>query len=520
MRVPLRISFELVETRITSTCARCRRCIRLVEVREHRHHRRMQTVQVEAIKSHFARSAQLVVVRAQPAHEIEDVCIPPHPRRKAAKVAQCLLGISIGPEAPHVTVHTIGVRPVCFRRHRGKTLLQDQALGDLRTPSIEFMRPMRGLSNQHVAGAARQLQHGIQIGRGFRKWTGGGFEGAHHQFVIGHTAYQQRPCRAVYSAIAGSRSVRRRRGKPARHSGLTSHRCKLPPMSASTRNPVSRLREQLAAPGLRLMPCCFDALSARLIAEAGFELTFMSGFGVSAARLGAPDTGLISYAEMLDQGRNICAAASIPVIGDADTGYGNALNVKRTVKGYAQVGFAGVMVEDQLAPKRCGHTEGKQVVSREEACERIRAAVDARNEGADIVLVARTDARATHGLEEALARARAFAELGADVVFVEALLSTDEMRAACASSSKPMLANMLEGGKTPVLPPAELEALGYKLAAYPVTLLSVAIQAMRDALASLARGESPSGLLPFAELRRSVGFDTYDAEAARYAGQR
>jgi 2-methylisocitrate lyase-like PEP mutase family enzyme len=290
-------------------------------------------------------------------------------------------------------------------------------------------------------------------------------------------------------------------------------------MSASTPNPVSRLREQLAAPGLRLMPCCFDALSARLVADAGFELTFMSGFGVSAARLGAPDTGLISYAEMLDQGRNICAAAAIPVIGDADTGYGNALNVKRTVKGYAQVGFAGVMIEDQLAPKRCGHTEGKQVVSREEALDRIRAAVDARNEGADIVIVARTDARATHGLDEALTRAHAFSELGADVVFVEALLSQDEMRAACASSSKPMLANMLEGGKTPLLPPAELEALGYKLAAYPVTLLSAAIQAMRDALTSLARGDSPSRLLPFAELRRIVGFDTYDAEAARYAGR-
>jgi 2-methylisocitrate lyase-like PEP mutase family enzyme len=268
------------------------------------------------------------------------------------------------------------------------------------------------------------------------------------------------------------------------------------------------------------MPCCFDALSARLIADAGFEVTFMSGFGVSAARLGLPDTGLISYGEMLDQGRNICAASPIPVIGDADTGYGNALNVKRTVQGYAQVGFAGIMIEDQLAPKRCGHTEGKAIVSREEALERVAAAVDARNEGADIVIVARTDARATHGLEEALARARAFAELGADVVFVEALHSAEEMREACAGCSKPMLANMLEGGKTPLLPPAELEAIGYKLAAYPVTLLSAAIHAMRDALASLARGETPSALLTFAELRRCVGFDAYDAEAAGYAGRR
>ena len=137
---------------------------------------------------------------------------------------------------------------------------------------------------------------------------------------------------------------------------------------------VETLRSLLDAPGLRVMPCCFDALSARLIERAGFELSFMSGFAVSAARLALPDTGLISYAEMLDQGRNICNTVSIPVIGDADTGYGNALNVKRTVHGYAQAGFAAAMIEDQLAPKRCGHTRGKQVVGRNEALTRIRAA--------------------------------------------------------------------------------------------------------------------------------------------------
>jgi len=287
-------------------------------------------------------------------------------------------------------------------------------------------------------------------------------------------------------------------------------------MSSFRQNAVLRLRERLAAPGLALMPCCFDALSAKLIAQAGFELTFMSGFGVSAARLGAPDTGLISYAEMLDQGRNICEACAIPVIGDGDTGYGNALNAKRTVKGYAQAGFAGVMIEDQVAPKRCGHTEGKQVLDRDEALQRLKAAVDARNEGADVVIVARTDARATHGLEEALTRARAFAEIGADVVFVEALHSREEMRAACATSDKPMLANMLEGGKTPILTPQELEAVGYKLAAYPLTLLSTAIHAMREALSSLARGDTPERMLPFDELRRVVGFESYDAEAGRY----
>ena len=167
-------------------------------------------------------------------------------------------------------------------------------------------------------------------------------------------------------------------------------------------SPAQRLARLLEEPGLRVMPCCFDAHSARLIERAGFALTFMSGFAVSAARIGAPDTGLISYGEMLDQGRDICAAVSIPVIGDADTGYGNAMNVKRSVRGYAAAGFACVMIEDQLAPKRCGHTRGKQVVERAEALARMRAAVDAREEGADVLVMARTDAAAPLGFEEAL----------------------------------------------------------------------------------------------------------------------
>jgi 2-methylisocitrate lyase-like PEP mutase family enzyme len=167
------------------------------------------------------------------------------------------------------------------------------------------------------------------------------------------------------------------------------------------------------------MPCCWDALSARLIERAGFPLTFMSGFAVSAARLALPDTQLISYAEMLETGRAICGAVSIPVIGDADTGYGNALNVKRTIAGYAQAGFAAAMIEDQLAPKRCGHTRGKDVVSRGEALARIRAALDARDEGAGILILARTDAAAVHGLDEAIGRAQAFRDAGADILFVK-----------------------------------------------------------------------------------------------------
>jgi 2-methylisocitrate lyase-like PEP mutase family enzyme len=282
-----------------------------------------------------------------------------------------------------------------------------------------------------------------------------------------------------------------------------------------------RLRRLLDEGRLVVMPCCFDALSARLIEAAGFPATFMSGFAVSAARLGLPDTGLISYGEMLDQGRTICEAVSIPVLGDGDTGYGNALNVKRTVRGYARAGLAAVMIEDQVAPKRCGHTAGKEIVGRAEAETRMQAALDARDdvrgEGGDILVLAHTDARATHGLDEALDRARAFRAAGADILFVEALKSEAEMRAACEGLDGPVMANLVEGGETPLLPPAKLEEIGFALAAYPLTLLSAAMRAMTEALSELGAGRHPERLLDFAELRRIVGFDAYDAEAAGYA---
>jgi 2-methylisocitrate lyase-like PEP mutase family enzyme len=282
--------------------------------------------------------------------------------------------------------------------------------------------------------------------------------------------------------------------------------------------PATKLRQLLAAPGLITMPCCFDALSARLIERAGFPLTFMSGFAVSATRLAQPDTGLISYGEMVDQGRDVCGAVSIPVIGDADTGYGNPLNVKRTVAGYAAAGFACAMIEDQQAPKRCGHTRGKTVVARSEAFDRIRAAVEARDEGADILIMARTDARASAGLDEALLRARTFSELGADLLFVEAPATEAEMARICNEVPGHHMANMVEDGDTPTLPPKQLEALGYKIAAHPLTLLSAATHAMNNALQSLAQGTDAEGLLPFAELREVVGFDDYDAALARFRG--
>ena len=292
-------------------------------------------------------------------------------------------------------------------------------------------------------------------------------------------------------------------------------------MTDSPANPAARLATLLGEGRLIVMPCCFDALSAKLIEAAGFPLTFMSGFAVAATRLGLPDTGLISYGEMLDQGRTICEAVSVPVIGDGDTGHGNALNVKRTVRGYALAGFAAVMIEDQRAPKRCGHTAGKEVVERAEAVTRIRAAVDARDalrdEGRDILILARTDARATHGFDEALARAEAFAAAGADIHFVEALADEGEMTAFCGAVAGPKMINLLEGGDTPHLPPDRLEAIGFAIAAFPLTLLSAALGAMTEGLEALKSGRPPDGLMNFADLRRLVGFEAYDREAARYA---
>jgi len=284
-----------------------------------------------------------------------------------------------------------------------------------------------------------------------------------------------------------------------------------------SRSPAQRLRALLDGPDLLVMPCCFDALTARLIERAGFPLTFMSGFAVSAARLAAPDTGLISFGEMLEEGRTICGAVGIPVIGDGDTGYGNALNVRRTVREYARAGFAGVMIEDQVAPKRCGHTSGKQVVDFEEACLRVRAAVDARDEGADILIMARTDARATHDLDEGLRRVAAFARIGADILFLEAPRSEAEMARFCSEVPGPKMANMLEQGATPVLPPARLAEIGYKIAAYPLTLLLAALPAMERALADLKAGRHPHGLASFDHLKDVVGFPEYFAAEGRYA---
>lgn len=280
---------------------------------------------------------------------------------------------------------------------------------------------------------------------------------------------------------------------------------------------AATLRQQIASGRFLPMPSCFDGLSAKMIEQAGFDLSFMSGFAASASRLGAPDLGLMSYGEVLDQARNVTEASSIPVIVDGDTGYGNAMNVYRTVSGFARVGCAGVLIEDQLSPKRCGHTPGKDVVSREEAFDRIQAAVDASREDTDIVIMGRTDANHTHGLSEAIYRGQRYHELGAEIIFIEAPKSIEEMRTLCREVPGCKLANIVEGGLTPDLPMGELEEIGYQMAVYPLTLLAASMQAMKLALNHIkADTRQDAGLMDFSELRHRIGFDDYYEASSRY----
>jgi len=281
-----------------------------------------------------------------------------------------------------------------------------------------------------------------------------------------------------------------------------------------------KLRGLLAGDGLLVAPGCYDAMSARLIERAGFNATFMGGFAVSASRIGMPDTGLISYSEMMDQGSSICDAVNIPVLGDGDTGYGNAINVKRTVQGYAKAGLSCVMIEDQLAPKRCGHTKGKQVVSRSEAASRLKAAVDARDAGANILIMSRTDANYTDGLDEAIYRCNMFLDIGVDITFLEAPRSENEMERYCKEVPGPKMANMVEQGNTPFLKPAQLESLGYKIAIFPVSLMLAGIKAMEQTLMNMGGGHNTDSLATFGHLQEVVGFpEYYEAEEVYAHGE-
>lgn len=281
---------------------------------------------------------------------------------------------------------------------------------------------------------------------------------------------------------------------------------------------ATRLRSLFASKDLLVAPCCYDALSAKLIEQAGFDMTFMSGFAASASRIGMPDLGLMSYGEVADHARNIAEATSLPFVADGDTGYGNAMNTRRTVSGLARAGAAAVMIEDQVSPKRCGHTAGKAVVNRDTAFDRIKAAVDARAE-TDVMILARTDARATHGLAEAIDRAQKFHELGAEIIFVEAPQNVGEMQQICENVPGLRMANMLEGGSTPILPQAELRDMGFNLAAYPLTLLAAVMKQLVSTLQELRSDTVDSTtLMSFADVRARIGFDAYHEAAEKYRG--
>jgi 2-methylisocitrate lyase-like PEP mutase family enzyme len=282
---------------------------------------------------------------------------------------------------------------------------------------------------------------------------------------------------------------------------------------------TKRLRELLARPGAIMAPGVADALNARLVRRHGFEAVYMTGAGTTAVRLGMPDVGLLTMTEMIDNAGRIAEASGLPLIADADNGYGGVLNVRRTIQGYERAGVAGVHLEDQVIPKRCGHLAGKQVVPVEEAVAKIRAAADARIDS-DFVIIARTDAVAVEGFDAALERAAKYREAGADVLFIEAPNAEQLPKIAPRFKDVPLLYNMAASGKTPFLSKTEIERLGFKLIIYPNWLMLAAIKAASQVLETLKKEGSIAGLAPqlpsFKEFFDLVGMDEVQEMEARY----
>lgn len=284
--------------------------------------------------------------------------------------------------------------------------------------------------------------------------------------------------------------------------------------------PARVLRRMLAEPGLIVAPGAADALTARLIVEAGFAAVYASGAAIANTLLGAPDIGLVSFSESLEAVRRIAEAVPIPVIADADTGYGNAVNVLRTARAFEAAGAAAIQLEDQVSPKRCGHFDGKAVIDPAEMDQKIRAAVDARRDP-DFVIIARTDSLATHGFDEAVARGRRYAAAGADAIFVDAPTTREQVSALPAAVGAPMLFNMVEGAKTPLFTHEELAGFGYRIVIHPSLVLRVAAKAGLEALRALKRdGDSRAALarmLDWDERQRLVQLPEYQALEKRYA---
>lgn len=280
------------------------------------------------------------------------------------------------------------------------------------------------------------------------------------------------------------------------------------------------LAARLRARTFTVVPGIYDMISAKLADRAGFPVLYMTGYGTVASLLGLPDAGLASYTEMVERAGRFAHGISVPLIADGDTGYGGLLNVRHTVRGYEAAGVAAIQIEDQEFPKKCGHTPGKRVVPLKEAVRRIEVAVDSRS-SADFLIVARTDARAPLGLDEALRRAEAFDRAGADVIFVEAPESEAEIEATMKVTSKPVLLNLVEGGKTPILPPDRLRALGVTISLHPTAGFLVAGEALRRGYAALAERETtldlPVPLHDFRAFSEIMGFPEVWAFDARWA---
>jgi len=292
-----------------------------------------------------------------------------------------------------------------------------------------------------------------------------------------------------------------------------------------TRQPggAARLRALLDSGEMIVAPGAFDPLAARLVEEAGFPAVYMTGFGTSAALIGRPDVGLLTMTEMAGNAGRIVDCVDIPVIADADTGYGNPLNVIRTIGAYEAAGVAGIHIEDQVSPKKCGHMEGKQVIPAAEMAQKVRAAVQARTQP-EFVIIARTDARAVEGLDAAIERARLYREAGADVLFVEAVLNEDEAAAvAHAFPGVPLLFNWAEGGKTPPIGLGRLTELGYRIVIFPISTLLAATAAMRQILREIAQAGTPAAALrdlpAFGDFLGFIGLAEVREAERRYAAE-
>lgn len=283
---------------------------------------------------------------------------------------------------------------------------------------------------------------------------------------------------------------------------------------------MSDLRARLATGASLPVPGIADALQARLVAQAGFEALFLSGAGVSFSLLGRPDVGLVNQVEMTERIARITDTVDLPLLADGDNGHGNALNVIRTVRDFERAGAAGIMLEDQVFPKRCGHLAGTRLISTEEMVGKIRAAVDTRR-SASFQIIGRTDARGVEGLDAAIERAHQYREAGADIIFVEAPRSEAELaRVGAAFPGVPLVANMVEGGKTPQLDNARLNALGHQIVFYPSTVLRISLFAAQHALAELARQGTTAHLrdqmIDFSALNALVGLDEVQALESTY----